>query len=150
MSLQAEWQFVRRVTKVTLANLTPIEAALKQRFLPELFGEGQVTAELQLTKLPLKASGMEMPDPTSMEHQAYASSARVVQHLTAALVGNTVFCADQHAVEAKQAQVQTRKTSEQRICWHQMPSLRPSCSKQSTLCCMQGRREHDYITHPWP
>ena len=45
MLLQAEWQFVRRVTKGTLADISPIKAAMKHKFLPGLFGEGKVTAD---------------------------------------------------------------------------------------------------------
>ena len=58
-------------SKGALADLAPIEAALKQRFLPVLFREGNVTAELgYLTQLSIKASGMALPNPTSMDHQA--------------------------------------------------------------------------------
>ena len=100
------------MTKGTLAGLDPIEAALKQRFLPVLFGEGKVTAELRaLTQLPIKASGMVLPNPTSIDPQAYATTARAVQDLTVALMGDTAFCADQHAAEAQQERSHAHKTA---------------------------------------
>ena len=112
MSLQEKWQFVQRVTKETMADLAPIEAALKQKFLSAFFGEGEVTAELhELTQLPLKASRMVFPDLTSMAPQAYATSFYAVQNLTAALMGDTVFYANQQAVEAKQARSHAHKTA---------------------------------------
>ena len=46
MPLKSEWKLLRRVTEGTLDDFAPIKAALKQNFLPALFGDGKVPPEL--------------------------------------------------------------------------------------------------------
>jgi hypothetical protein len=65
-SLQQEWQFLQRVTDGLGEEFRGIEEALSTKFLPALFGVAETDGTLrQLACLPVKKSGLAIPDPTT-------------------------------------------------------------------------------------
>ena len=64
-SLQQEWAIVQQVTPGIYNNFGPVEKALQETFLPELFERiGEGAPERGVTCQPVKQAGLALPDPT--------------------------------------------------------------------------------------
>ena len=92
-SLQQEWQFVQRVTPGIGAAFAAIEASIRDRFLPALFGEEKAADPTvrTLASLPVKATGLALPDPTTSSAANYTASTVCCTHLVQMLRGHTPF-----------------------------------------------------------
>ena len=67
MSLQHEWQYLQRVIPEVGAFMDPIEEAIREEFLPALFG-GDLTVDddlRELLALGVKRAGLGLPVPTA-------------------------------------------------------------------------------------
>ena len=119
-SLQQEWQFLQRVTRGTSAAFADVETALREKFLPALFGEDEIDANRrELACNPVRWAGLALPDPTTSATSNWTASCVIVGHLVAALRGRSEFLpADHKAVmSAGKAALRARvnATSEQRL-----------------------------------
>jgi hypothetical protein len=73
-SLQAEWQFLQRVTEGIDVEFSNIKHELRTKFLPALFGKESLTdSQRQLTCLPIKKSGLAIANPTESAGGNYHS-----------------------------------------------------------------------------
>ena len=64
-SLQQEWEFVQRVTPGVGDSFRPVEKALKETFVPELFeGLQEEMPERGVTRLPVKQAGLALLGPS--------------------------------------------------------------------------------------
>ena len=64
--LQQEWEFVQRFTPDIGDAFGPVEEALWYYFLPTLFqGVGEVVPGQGVNRLPVKHTGLYLPDPTN-------------------------------------------------------------------------------------
>ena len=64
-SLQHKWAFVQRVTPGIRNAFGPVEKALRENFLPDIFeGSGEGAPERGVTCLPVKQAGLPLTDPT--------------------------------------------------------------------------------------
>jgi hypothetical protein len=75
-SLQQEWQFLQRVTDGLSLEFTEIEQALRSKFLPALFGNESALDDTrrQLTCLPVKCTGIAIPNPTQTTDKNWKAS----------------------------------------------------------------------------
>ena len=63
-SLQQKWAFVQRVTPGISNAFGPVEEEIAKAFLPALFeGEGDGAPGREITRLPVKQAGIDIPDP---------------------------------------------------------------------------------------
>ena len=88
---------MQRVTPGVGAAFAPVEEALQEVFLPDLFRgltEGLLTREN--TRLPVKQAGLDIPDPVLTAPENWTSSCVITGHLVAALRGQTTFRTDDH------------------------------------------------------
>jgi hypothetical protein len=114
-SLQQEWQFLQRVTEGLDSEFEGIEEALTTKFLPALFGAPDTDSTLrQLACLPVKKSGLAIPNPTTTADENWTNSTVVCGHLIAALRGTEEFrSADHnHIMSAGRAEMRLRKLSD--------------------------------------
>jgi hypothetical protein len=96
-SFQQEWQFIQRVTPGLSDEFDVVEHALNHEFLPALFGTESVSdTRRQLTCLPVKHSGLALPNPTTTAESNWKASTLVCGHLVAALRGRTDFRSADH------------------------------------------------------
>ena len=107
-SLQQEWQYVQRVVKNTSNSFTPVEEALHQVFLAALFGDSLSADDSmrRLMALPVKSSGLGLPNPTQTAQTNYSTSVAICSHLLDAFNGSSEFSTVDHTTavqEAKQA-----------------------------------------------
>ena len=81
--LQQQWQFVQRVIEDTDESFAPLETALAERFLPALFGTDleEDTHLRALSSLPIKWSGLALPNPVHSGASNYEASTQMCQHL---------------------------------------------------------------------
>ena len=64
-SLHQEWVFVQRVTPGIGDDFGPVDKALRETFLPDLFeGLGEGTPERGVARLSVKQVRLALPDPT--------------------------------------------------------------------------------------
>ena len=83
---------MQRVTPVVGDAFGPVEKALQETFVPALFeGLGEGTANQGVTCLPVKQTGLALPDPTRMAPENFTSSCVITGHLVAALRGQVEF-----------------------------------------------------------
>ena len=67
-SLQQEWAFMQRVAPGVGDAFGPVETALKETFVPELFeGLREGVPEQGVTRLPVKQAGLAIPDPSQTD-----------------------------------------------------------------------------------
>ena len=90
-SLQQEWTYVQRVTPGIEDAFAPVEKALREQFLPALFGLGDskhLDAQRALLALPTRQGGMGIPDPTKRATPNFDASTGVCGPLVESLVDN--------------------------------------------------------------
>jgi hypothetical protein len=91
-----------------------IERALNKKFLPALFGIEKVSdTKRQLACLPVKHSGLALPNSTTAAESNWKASTLVCGHLIAALRGRTDFRSADHANTMAQGKVVIRKRSQE-------------------------------------
>jgi hypothetical protein len=113
-SLQQEWQFLQRVTDGLDDEFAAIEHAVNAKFLPPLFGiESVCDTKRQLGCLPVKHSGLALPDPTTTAESNWKASTLVCGHLVAALREHTDFRSADHASIMAQGKAEIRKLSQE-------------------------------------
>jgi hypothetical protein len=97
-SLQAEWQYVQRVTPNIDQAFAPLETAIAEIFLPALLDSSvQEAAQLRsLIALPVRFGGLGIPDPTTTGAACLSASTDATSLLTDSLVHNAPFCAQEH------------------------------------------------------
>jgi hypothetical protein len=110
-SLQAEWQFVQRVTEGVDVEFSEIEHALHAQFLPALFGKLEITnSRRQLTCLPVKKAGLAIPNPTeSAGGNWWTASTVACGHLISVLRGKEEFRLVMHQSIMAEEKGATRK-----------------------------------------
>ena len=87
-SLQKECAFVQRVTPVIGDAFGPVEKALRETLLPEIFeGLGEGAPERGVTCLLAKQAGLEIPYPTLTASENWTASCVITGNLVAALRG---------------------------------------------------------------
>ena len=96
MSLQSEWQYLQRVVPGTGKYFGPVERAIRDVFLPNLFGETAISDELrEATTLGVKCTGLGLPDPTTTAERCFEVSRKSCGVLTESLLdGDTLSWAD--------------------------------------------------------
>lgn len=115
-SLQQEWQFVQRVCKDVGAFFEPIERAIKEDFLPALFGTttDEVSSLRELQCLPIKSAGMALPNPQISADANYKNSILMNSHLLASLRGTDTFRSADHMSVTKEvrSELKLRRSEE--------------------------------------
>jgi hypothetical protein len=117
-SLQAEWQYVQRVTPHLNQAFAPLELAIAQTFLPALLNcTIDEAAHLRpLIALPVRQGGLGILDPTKTSDHCYSASTAITSLLTDSLVNNKPLCAMEHrrtaAIGRQDAKTHLRLTNE--------------------------------------
>ena len=76
----------------------PVEAALKETFMPALFqGLWEGVPERGVTRLPVKQAGLALPDPSQTDPEYWTASYVITGHLVAALRGQVEFRTADHS-----------------------------------------------------
>ena len=97
-SLQQEWAFVQRINPGIGEAFDPVDKALQETFLPELFEElREETPKLGVTRLIVKQAGLDLPDPTLTSPENWTASFVVTGHRIAALRGWVEFRTADHS-----------------------------------------------------
>jgi hypothetical protein len=115
MSLQAEWQYLQRTVPGAGEKMGPIEEALKEHFLPALFG-GKVDADLrELVGHSVRNGGLGLPDPTLTAARNHETSVSCCVELTDSLLeGIELDCAEHYkCCRASSESARLRKEAEQ-------------------------------------
>jgi hypothetical protein len=101
-SLQAEWQYLQRVTPDIAPAFAPLEAAIATVFLPALLATTvEEVAKLRpLLALPTQLGGLGIPDPTTTGEFCYAASKESKTLLQGSLVTGDRLCATEHRRDA--------------------------------------------------
>ena len=88
MSLQLGWQYLQRTVPRVGTLVGPIEEALREKFFPELFGGGGITADfLKILGHSVKHSGLGIPDPRLSSESAYNTYKAASVELVYSLLG---------------------------------------------------------------
>ncbi|KAI2507264.1 hypothetical protein MHU86_7100 [Fragilaria crotonensis] len=106
-SLQAEWQYLQRVTPNIAPAFAPLEAAIATVFLPALLATTvEEVAKLRpLLALPTRMGGLGIPDPTSTGEFCFAASKESTTLLQGSLVTGDRLCAMAHKRDASRGRL---------------------------------------------
>ena len=97
-SLQKEWAFVQWITLGIGDAFGPVEKALRETLVPDLFeGLGDGVPERGVTRLTVKQAGLALPDSTQTAPENWTASYVITGHLVAALRGQVEFRAEDHS-----------------------------------------------------
>jgi hypothetical protein len=111
-SIQQEWQYLQGVTDGLGEELDDIEQAMNDKFCPAILGIESVSeTKQQLACLPVKHSGLALPNPTTTAESNWKASTLICGHLVAALRGRTDFRSADHANIMAQGKAEIRKRS---------------------------------------
>jgi hypothetical protein len=113
-SLQAEWQYLQRVTPNIDQAFAPVEAAITQVFLPALFDATVTEIETlrPLLALPVRQGGLGIPDPTTTGAACFLASTEITSLLKDSLINGIPLCAQEHRKTAASNRInaKTRQT----------------------------------------
>ena len=97
-SLQKEWAFVQRVTPGIGDAFEPVEKAMQETFIPDLFeGLGEGALDRGVTDLSVKQAGLALPDTTYTAPENWTASCVITGHLVAALRGQVELGTADHS-----------------------------------------------------
>jgi hypothetical protein len=120
-SLQAEWQYLQRVTPDIAPAFAPLETAIATVFLPALLDASvEEVAKLRpILALPTRLGGLGIPDPTTTGEFCYAASTASTNLLQDSLVEGAHLCATEHRRDASTgrlaAKASQRRATESRL-----------------------------------
>ena len=98
-SLHQEWDFVQHVTLEIEMAFQPIEDALRNAFLPDLFkGSTSQIPRRAVTGMPCKKAGIPLPDPTQTARDNWTVSCVITGHLISALRRTAEFWSGDHSL----------------------------------------------------
>ena len=97
-SLQAEWQYVQRVTPHLDQAFAPLESAIATIFLPALLDTTvEESAHLRsLIALPVRQGGLGLSNPSKTNASCYSASTETTSLLTASLINVSPLCTQEH------------------------------------------------------
>ncbi len=97
-SLQQEWQFLQRVVPSIGEKFEGVEKAISDDFLPALFNDKihESDKRWELAGLPVKHTGLALPNPTTSTESNYEASTLVCSHIVAAFRGIEEFQSEEH------------------------------------------------------
>jgi hypothetical protein len=97
-SLQAEWQYLQRVTPDLSPAFAPLEEAIATVFLPALLDTTiEEVAKLRpILALPTHKGGLGIPDPTTTGALCFAASTASTDILQESLLSGVPLCATEH------------------------------------------------------
>ena len=111
-SLQQEWAFVQRVAHGIIDAFGPVEEALQENFLSDLFqGLRERAPRRGFTRLPVKQSGLVLPDPTKTAPANWTASCVISGHLITSLRGQEEFQTADHSDCLQEGRTVVRKWS---------------------------------------
>ena len=118
-SLQKEWAFVQRVTPGIGNAFCPLEKALQENFLPDLFeGLEEGAPERGVTRLPVKEAGLSPPYLTLTSPENWMALCIITVQIVAALRCQVEFWTADHLACLQEGQTEVRKRSAQRVNRH--------------------------------
>ena len=95
--LQKEWTFVQQGTSGSLEVFHPVEDALKEEFLPELFKlAGTYMPGCEVTQTPVNYYGIALPDMNMSIPEKWNSSCLISGPLVDTLQVWIYFCSGDH------------------------------------------------------
>jgi hypothetical protein len=115
-SLQAEWQYVQRVTPHLDKAFAPLELAIAQIFIPALLNSTieEAAALRSLIALPVRHGGLGIMDPTKTSTSNYHASSSITSLLTDSLVHGNPLCAQEHRKTAAIARADAKSSLKDR------------------------------------
>ena len=82
-----------------------VEEALRETFWPELFkGLDNSVPERGVTLLPVKQTGLDLPDPSQTAHDNWMASSVITGHILASLRGQVEFRTADHSACLQEGQ----------------------------------------------
>ena len=114
-SLQKEWAFVQWITLGIGDAFSPVEKALRETLVPDLFeGLGASAPDRVVTHLTFKQAGLALPDPTQTAPENWTASCVITGHLVAALSGQVEFRTSDHLACLREGRTAVWRRSQQR------------------------------------
>ena len=114
-SLQQECAFVQQVTTGIGEAFGPVEKALKETLVPEMFeGLGEGAPERGVTRLPVKQVGLALPYPTLIAPEKWTVFCVITGQLIAALRVQAEFRTADHSACLQKGQTALWRRSQQR------------------------------------
>ena len=108
--------FVQMVTLVIGNAFGPVDKALKENFVPELFkGLEDGVLERGVTRLPVKQARLAPPDPTQTAPENWTASCVITGHLCAALRGQVDLRTADHSACLREVQTAVWQRGQQRL-----------------------------------
>ena len=106
---------MQRVTPGIGDAFEPVEKAMQETFIPDLFeGLGEGALDRGVTDLSVKQAGLALPDTTYTAPENWTASCVITGHLVAALRGQVEFWTEDHLACLHEVQMAVWRRSQQR------------------------------------
>ena len=142
-SLQAEWQYLQRVTPDCGSAFSPVEDAIRTAFLPALLGSDEPVADALRTRitLPVKCSGLGLPNPVDSASHHHSTSRESTSTLSKSICQNAdlhvgAYLHDSH--QARRTGRMTRLQADQAVLESLAAASRPIQARQLRRACDTG------------
>jgi len=113
-SLQCEWAYLHRVMPDFGTHFGPLEKAIKEQFLPSLFGSEVSANERELFSLPCRIGGIGVRNPESTAKSAYETSREASEVVVDSIKRNRTYNSLDHRRQIETAKCHLRiKQSEE-------------------------------------
>ena len=138
---------VQRVTKGIGPEFEEVERTLSKTFLPTLFGDDYADdgPRRKLSCLPVKWTGLAIPDPTSSADSNYEASFLLCSHLLAALQGVEPFRSADHmsVISEVKAELKLRNNAKYEAAMIPLTS-KLSCDNRRTI--LRGQETGQWLS----
>ena len=111
LSLQNEWTYISRIVPNVGPLLAPIEVAIREKFIPPLFGisPSELSGELRhLLSHSVKHAGLAIRFPVEQSEGCFKTSQQAVKHLVNSLVNRQTLCTRSHKKAAEMARIDSQ------------------------------------------
>ena len=108
-SLQAEWNFLQRVTNTKPETFQPLTANLRKEFFPAIIGGPVTDVECQVFHLPVREGGLGLPDPAMEAAHNYRASLSGCEAMIKAMTSKEELDIDQHTEMLRKSRLECKK-----------------------------------------
>ncbi len=111
-SLQFEWAFFQRVTNTNTEDFAPLEAAIRECFLPTMLGFEVSATDRILYSLPTRTGGLGIRNPTETGPKAFETSLSATKLISEAIIHKDSYNCLDHEQEMRRVcrEMKTKQT----------------------------------------
>ena len=113
--IASRWTYLQRTIPNTAELFKPLEAAIKDKFLPSLIGREISILERRMLALPYRYGGLAVRNPVATADEEYEASSQITSQLTELIFNQNEDASAVSKITVQKAKLEVRKAKEEKL-----------------------------------